>query len=157
MNGLFKNCFGHKVKIQLIRESKPVKNYQIMKASDAYELVREELETSDREIFIVVSLNTKNKVLGLDVVSIGNISASLVHPREVFKSAILLNAASIIMMHNHPSGEPEPSKDDISITNRLVNAGKLLGINVLDHVIVANKYFSFLEKGLIEHRQEGGD
>jgi DNA repair protein RadC len=155
MNSLFKNCFGHEVKIQLIRESKPLRKYQITKPYDAYELVREELETLDREAFMVLALNTKNTVLGLNIVSMGTISSSIVHPREVFKSAILLNASCIMLVHNHPSGEPEPSKDDISITERLVDAGKLLGIQVIDHIIVGHRFFSFMEKGLLRGRQKG--
>ena len=145
----FSNYFGHEVKIQLVRESKPVKEYQIRNSRDVYELVRPELETLDREVFLVISLDTKNKVLGLNMVSMGSVSSSPVHPREVFKSAILLNASCIILAHNHPSGDTTPSKDDKVITQRLFEAGKLLGIQVLDHVIVGNKFFSLMENGLI--------
>ena len=145
----FSNYFGHEVKIQLVRESKPVKEYQIRNSRDVYELVKPELETLDREVFLVISLNTKNKVLGLNMVSMGSVSSSPVHPREVFKSAILLNASCIILAHNHPSGDTTPSKDDKVITQRLSEAGKLLGIQVLDHVIVGNKFFSLMENGLM--------
>ena len=145
----FSNYFGHEVKIQLVRESTPVKECQIRNSRDVYELVRSELETLDREVFLVISLDTKNKVLGLNMVSMGSVSSSPVHPREVFKSAILLNASCIILAHNHPSGDTTPSKDDKVITQRLFDAGKLLGIQVLDHVIVGNKFFSLMENGLL--------
>lgn len=91
---------------------------------------------SDREMFLVASLNTKNEPTQIEVVSVGSLNASIVHPREVFKSAILANAASIICAHNHPSGDLKPSKEDIEVTKRLVEAGKLLGIEVLDHIIL---------------------
>jgi DNA repair protein RadC len=150
MHDLFKNYFGHEVKIQLVRETMPVKECRIKTANDAYELVKNELSTLDREAFLVISLSTKNKVLGLNMISIGSLNANLVHPREVFKSAILLNASSIILLHNHPSGETEPSKDDIEITQRLVDAGKLLGINVVDHIVVGNTFYSFSENNLLK-------
>jgi DNA repair protein RadC len=154
MKKLFNNYFGHEVKIQLVRETTPVKECQIKNSRDAYELVREELETLDREVFMVVALNTKNKVLGINMVSIGNISASLVHPREVFKPAILLNASSIILMHNHPSGDSTPSRDDRAITERLVDAGTLLGIQVLDHIVIGDKFFSMMETGMLQGKQK---
>ena len=155
MRKLFDNSFGHEVKVQLVRETKPVREYQISKPHDAYELVREELETLDREVFLVLSLNTKNNVLGLNMVSMGTVSSSLVHPREVFKSAILLNATGIILMHNHPSGDSMPSRDDRAITEKLFEAGKVLGIQVLDHIVVGNKFFSFMENGMFNAKQKG--
>lgn len=155
MAELFKNYFGHEVKIQLVQETKPVKEYQIKNPNDAYELVKDELAALDREVFIVVSLNVRNKVLGLNVVSIGSINSSLVHPREVFKSAILLNASCIILLHNHPSGEIEPSKNDIELTKRLVEAGEVIGIDVIDHIVVGNTFFSFLQNNLLKSNKEG--
>jgi len=87
----------------------------------------------------------KNKIISFEVISTGSLTSSIVHPREVYKGAILSNAASVIFMHNHPSGDPEPSMDDIEITSRLKKAGDILGINVLDHIIVTNKsFYSFL-------------
>ena len=153
MNSLFNNCFGHEVKIQLVRETKPVRKYQVLNSKDIYELVKNELEVLDREVFLVISLNTKNQVLGINTVSIGTVSSSIVHPREVFKSAILLNASSIALVHNHPSGDTMPSRDDISITERLVDAGALIGIQVLDHIVVGDGYFSLLEKGLLNGKK----
>ena len=91
---------------------------------------------SDREMFLVASLNTKNEPTQIEVISVGSLNASIVHPREVFKSAIISNAASIICAHNHPSGDLKPSNEDIEVTKRLVEAGKLLGIDVLDHIIM---------------------
>ncbi len=155
MKGLFSNLFGHEVKVQLVRETEPAKEYQIMAPVDVYKLVKEELEIIDRELFLVISLNTKNKVLGLNMVSMGTVNTSLVHPREVFKSAILLNASCIVLAHNHPSGEVTPSKDDIAITERLVDAGTVLGIQVVDHIIVGNSFFSFMENSLLTGQPKG--
>ena len=105
----------------------------------------------DREHFVVLLLNQKNRVIGVHTVSVGSLTASVVHPRETFKAAILANAAAIICGHNHPSGDCQPSKEDRAITARLVEGGKLLGIAVLDHVIIGdeNKYFSFADEGLL--------
>ena len=105
----------------------------------------------DREHFVVLMLDQKNQVLGLHTVSMGSLTASIVHPRETFKAAILANAAAIICGHNHPSGDVQPSSEDRAITHRLAEAGKLLGINVLDHIIIgsAGKYFSFADEGLL--------
>ncbi len=109
-------------------------------------LLRDEL----KERFIVVCLNSANKIIKYEVISIGNLNSSVVHPREIFKTAIENSSASIILLHNHPSGNPEPSKEDISITMKLVDAGKLLNIPVFDHLIIAgNKFASFVEKKLI--------
>jgi DNA repair protein RadC len=101
----------------------------------------------------VLLLNQKNRVVGVNTVSIGSLTASVVHPREVFKPAILSNAAAIILAHNHPSGQPQPSQEDRVLTVRLVAAGKLLGISVLDHVIIGDgtsAYFSFADEGLLQ-------
>jgi DNA repair protein RadC len=97
---------------------------------------------------LVVPLDTKNRVLGFHVVSVGSLGASLVHPREVFKIAILANAASVILVHNHPSGDPEPSAEDRRVTERLKEAGELVGIPVLDHVVIGDgRYVSFTDRG----------
>lgn len=104
---------------------------------------------TDRENFIVMMLDTKNKVTGLTITSIGTLNSSLVHPREVFKAAILTNAASIILAHNHPSGDPTPSREDMDITKRLAETGKLLGIEILDHVIIGDTHKSLKASGLM--------
>jgi len=110
-----------------------------------------EFRTCDREKFIVLHLNTKNRLISYEVVSVGSLNTSIVHPREVFKAALLSNAASIILAHNHPSDDPNPSQDDRQLTKRLIEAGKLLGIEVLDHLIFASKHFySFTADTLIK-------
>ncbi|HHV35484.1 MAG TPA: DNA repair protein RadC [Syntrophomonadaceae bacterium] len=113
-------------------------------------LVMEEMCYLDREHFRVMLLNTKNRVLGIETVSIGSLNASLVHPREVFKRAIQRSAASVILVHNHPSGDPSPSPEDVEITQRLCEAGRIIGIEILDHIIIGDHVFASLrEKGLI--------
>jgi len=114
------------------------------------EIAEKELKNSDREKFICVHFNVKNRIISYEVVSMGSLCSSIVHPREVFKAAILANAASVLFMHNHPSGDPEPSIDDIEITNRLCKAGNILGINVLDHLIITRTGFlSFRQRGML--------
>jgi DNA repair protein RadC len=93
---------------------------------------------SDREEFITIALDTKHKPLHIEVTTIGVLDASLVHPREVFKMAIVAGAAAVLLMHNHPSGDPTPSREDHAVTERLTEAGKMLGITVLDHIIVGD-------------------
>lgn len=116
---------------------------------DAAEVARAVLPT-DREGFAVIHLDTRLRVRSVEVISIGTLNATLVHPREVFKGAILANAAGIILSHNHPSGNPDPSREDIGMTKRLVAAGKLMGIDVLDHVIVAGpSFYSFKSRGAL--------
>ena len=99
-----------------------------------------------QEVFGVLILNTKNKIVAVHEVSRGVLNSSLVHPREVFKPAVLHNAAAIICFHNHPSGDPEPSRDDIEITERLKNAGEILGIPVYDHIIVGDDRYVYLKE-----------
>lgn len=110
-----------------------------------------EIHLDPVESFWIFTLDTKNHINGAFEVSRGTLNASIVHPRDVFQRAILQNANSIILMHNHPSGDPEPSREDINITKRLKEAGNLLGIRVLDHIIVGdeNNYLSFKERNLI--------
>ena len=103
-----------------------------------------------KEHFAVMLLNTKNHIIGMPEVSVGSLSASVVHPREVFRAAIDFAAASMILLHNHPSGDPTPSREDIAVTERLVKAGKVMDIPVLDHVVLGCERFTSLkEKGLI--------
>ncbi|GAB4153287.1 MAG: DNA repair protein RadC [Ignavibacteriales bacterium] len=109
-------------------------------------LLRDEV----KEKFIVVCLNSANKIIKYEIISQGTLNSSLVHAREVFKTAFEHNAANIILIHNHPSGNPEPSNEDKNITKRLVEAGKLLDVSVFDHIIIAGEeYYSFVEKKLI--------
>jgi len=103
-----------------------------------------------KEMFLTLHLDGKNRIIALDMVSVGSLNQSIVHPREVFKSACLSNAAAIILVHNHPTGDPSPSSEDITITRRLKEAGELLGIRVLDHVIIGSEgKCSFTERGLV--------
>ncbi|MCR5439976.1 MULTISPECIES: RadC family protein [unclassified Selenomonas] len=103
-----------------------------------------------REHFAVMLLDTKNHILGLHDVSVGSLQAAVVHPREVFRTAVDYAAASMILLHNHPSGDPTPSHEDITVTTRLVKAGKIMDIPVLDHVIIGrNRYVSLKDKGLM--------
>ena len=99
----------------------------------------------DREVFAVATLNTKNVITAVQVVTMGTLDASLVHPRETFRLAVHNNASSIIVAHNHPSGDPTPSREDRQVTTRLTDAGKLLGIDVLDHIIVGDTAVSIRE------------
>jgi DNA repair protein RadC len=139
------------VSIKLVREGSVLyKDRTVSSPTEAYNLVKTLLEDLDRENFIVVSLNTKNEPTQIEFTSKGNLNSSIVAPREVFKSAILSSAASILIAHNHPSGNPTPSKEDLEVTKRLKDCGNLLGIEVLDHIIVGDgKYVSLKEKGHI--------
>lgn len=118
--------------------------------SDAYLILRDFIGPVDRECFVVALLNTHNYINALNVVSIGTLNSSLVHPREVFKPAILANAASIIIAHNHPTGYPSPSMEDRQVTEKLIKAGEIMGIPIQDHIIVCDeRYFSFKENTMI--------
>lgn len=119
-------------------------------SADVAALVRPHFECLDREHFVTFLLDGKNKPIGMHPVSVGTVNASLVHPREVFKAAILAGAACIILAHNHPSGDPMPSLEDRAITTRLVEAGTLLGIPVLDHLVIGEPdYYSFKDNGAL--------
>ncbi|MFD4931892.1 RadC family protein [Peribacillus butanolivorans] len=137
---------------QEIKEiSDPFTTYQIASPYDAQELAASHIANEDREVFLVMMLNTKNQVVGLHRAHTGSLNASIVHPREVLKCAILNNAASIIVSHQHPSGDPTPSREDVEVTKRLAEAGKIIGIEVLDHVIVTHtgNHVSLKEKGYL--------
>jgi DNA repair protein RadC len=115
---------------------------------DVVTILRDELLKSDREKLVCLFLNAKNVIIGIDVVSIGSLTASIAHPREIFKAAILKNAASIILSHGHPSGDPSPSREDIQLTERITKAGEILGIKLLDHIIIAEQgSYSFTQAG----------
>ncbi len=125
-------------------------NKKITSPEDIAEIFIPLLRDEMKERFIVVCLNSANKIIKYEVISVGSLNSSIVHSREVFQAAIENNSASIILMHNHPSGNTEPSNEDISITKKLVEAGKILDIPVFDHLIIAgNKFTSFIEKRLI--------
>ena len=135
------------VSIKLVKESSFL--YQTLTISspkDAYEMIKDQLQDLDREQFIIACLNTKNEPTNISVVSVGTLNKAIVHPREVFKTAILSNAASIMAFHNHPSGDTTPSDQDIQLTHRLVEAGELLGIKLLDHLIIGDGSFTSLKE-----------
>ena len=114
------------------------------------DLVAKYVGTPDREMFIVLAVNVRNKITGIHTVSVGSLDTSIVHPREVFKFAILANASSIIVAHNHPSGDTTPSSDDIELTKRLKQASEILAIDLLDHLVMGHdgQYLSFRDRGL---------
>ncbi|WP_144526813.1 DNA repair protein RadC [Peribacillus simplex] len=124
--------------------------YVIRSPEDGANYCMEEMRFLSQEHFVCLYLNTKNQVLQKTTVFIGSLNASIVHPREVFKEAFKRSAASIICLHNHPSGDPSPSREDIEVTKRLVECGKIIGIEILDHIIIGeHKYVSLKEKGYL--------
>lgn len=125
-----------------INEKKPV----VKTPDDVVSLVQRLLKGKKKEHFLVLSLDTRGKLIKTSEVSVGSLDSSIVHPREVFKEALSASAASVILVHNHPSGEPEPSEDDIKLTKRLVEAGDIMGIEVLDHVITGDDSFKSLKR-----------
>jgi len=129
-------------------QTSPYKSKDLSDPKKVYELVKSKLKDYHKEHFYMIALNSRNH--SITEVSVGSLDSSIVHPREVFAEAIKNKAASVIFVHNHPSGDPEPSEDDLIITKRLVEAGKILGIEVNDHIIITKtNFFSFKDKGLI--------
>lgn len=125
----------------------------VTSSKDVFHLYQGQLAQKKQEVFLVLLLDMKNRIFKQIDVSQGTLNASLVHPREVFKDAIRESAASVIFIHNHPSGDPKPSHDDIALTHRLYEVGEIIGINVLDHLIIAgNKYFSFADNNLLRNK-----
>lgn len=138
--------------LRVVRERRP--HYgsaaNLKTSAEVYRAFGERFQRRDREEFLVIPLDGKNRAMGFHVVSVGTLTASLVHPREVYKLAILANAAAIILVHNHPSGDPTPSAEDIAITQRLKDAGEILGIRILDHVVIGDgRYVSFCDDGIL--------
>ena len=139
------------LRVSVVRERSPL-SYALAAPIDAARTARELIgDDLDREVFGILLVNTRNRVTAMHIVSVGTLSGAFVHPREVFKAAILGNAAAIILFHNHPSGDPDPSREDRELTRRLIDAGRILGIDVLDHVVLGDegRYFSFKERGLL--------
>jgi DNA repair protein RadC len=125
-------------------------NFDIKNPEAVVKAIRASIKDKAKEHFKLILLNPRNKIIGISTVSVGTLNASLVHPREVFKDAIVHCAASVVLAHNHPSGDPEPSEDDLKITKKLVDSGNILDIEVLDHIVIAkNRFKSFKEEGLI--------
>lgn len=142
--------------VKLIRESAKIydlKTKIVRSPDDGARAFREVFDVSamTKEHFLLATLNTKNEIIGMHVIHIGSVNASVVHPREVFQQALLNNASSIIVAHNHPSGDPTPSREDIEVTKRLAEAGKLIGIDCLDHLVIGdeNRFVSLKEKGYL--------
>ncbi|GAA0448329.1 DNA repair protein RadC [Virgibacillus salarius] len=122
----------------------------IRSPEDGAEYVMEEMRGLNQEHFVTLFLNTKNQIIHKQTIFIGSLNASIVHPREVFREAVKRSAASIIVIHNHPSGDPTPSQEDIHVTRRLVECGKMIGIELIDHLVIGDrKYVSLKEKGYI--------
>lgn len=124
---------------------------KIQSPNDIFNIAQNVIQGNEyaEENLWLITLDTKNNITGIFTVSTGSLNSSIVHPREIFKRAVLQNAASIIICHNHPSGDPAPSQEDINITKRIYDAGKILGIELLDHIIIGdNKYTSLKEKGV---------
>lgn len=138
---LFKRFKTLRAKRQVLKISSP---------KDLSEMLMNEMTDLSQEVLKLIMLNTKNEVIGIKDVFKGSLNTSIVHPREIFNEAVKRNSASIIICHNHPSGDPTPSKEDINITIRLKECGSIMGINLLDHIIIGNKKFvSLKEKGII--------
>ena len=130
--------------------TKTVAHGNIQGLKQVIEIFMARLSKMKKEVFNIVMLDAKGNIIGIDEVSVGDLTSSIVHPRETFYSAVKKSASSIICVHNHPSGDPTPSDEDIDTTKKLAKAGKILGINLLDHVVIGDgKYFSMKEKGII--------
>ena len=147
------NAFGIKL-FQAVAEhyakKKIPKKISLTSPEAVVKYLQEKFGREKKEHFFILSLDTRNNLIKEHTISVGTLNANLVHPREVFKEAIDARAVSVIVAHNHPSGDQEPSEDDLIITKRLVQAGKIVGIDVADHIIVSKTgFFSFLEKKLI--------
>ncbi|MFS0672944.1 DNA repair protein RadC [Ornithinibacillus sp. 179-J 7C1 HS] len=133
-----------------LSQYRPNERYVIRSPEDGADYIMEELRNLNQEHFVVLFLNTKNQIIHRQTIFIGSLNASIVHPREVFREAVKRSAASIIVAHNHPSGDPTPSQEDIHVTKRLQESGKMIGIELLDHLIIGDhKFVSLKEKGYI--------
>ncbi|WP_269412072.1 RadC family protein [Lentibacillus daqui] len=128
----------------------PNDRYVIRTPKDGADYIMEEMRGLNQEHFVVLFLNTKNQIIHRQTIFIGSLNASIVHPREIFREAVKRSAASIICAHNHPSGDPSPSQEDIHVTRRLVESGKMIGIELLDHLVIGDRKFASLkEKGYL--------
>lgn len=131
-------------------EEPPTDNPIIRSPEDVSRYFIPKLLHETKEHFMIAILNTKNRIIATPIISIGSLSASIVHPREIFREALKYPCAAIILVHNHPSGDPNPSREDISCTEKIVKAGKIMDIPILDHLIIAqHNYLSMKDKGLI--------
>lgn len=135
---------GMKCRVYLVRENSVNEEIRINNSEDAYDLVRDELINSDREIMLSILLTTKNTLIGVETVCIGSVQSCAVRSADIFKGALLANAVSIVLCHNHPSGSLSPSMEDLKVTQLMQEAGKILGIKVLDHIIVSYEGYKSL-------------
>lgn len=140
-------------RIALVREPgvKLAERPQVQTPRDAVPILSQFIGEADREMFVLALLTVRHRIIGLHTVSVGCLTSSLVHPREVFKPAILAGSAALLLAHNHPSGDPEPSAEDVALTRRLASAGQLLGIEVLDHLVLgeSGRFVSLRERGVL--------
>lgn len=137
--------------VQLVREgSAPFALRRVKSSYDVYVAFRDECDHADREFVWAVLLNNQNRVIGVEEISRGSLTAALLHPREVFKAALLANAANVILVHVHPGGSPTPSAEDLAITKRLREVGELMGIPLLDHLVIGHgRYTSLRDDGYL--------
>jgi DNA repair protein RadC len=139
-------------RVALVRESVIGESHStpVRKSSEAAKVLRPLFENLDREQFVVLLLDAQHKPIGVNIVSVGSLNASIVHPKEAFKAAILANSSAVVVSHNHPSGSVEPSPEDIELSRRLREAGELLGIRVLDSIVLGEgeSFYSFVDAGL---------
>lgn len=148
------------VNVRLVKEPSLYSTKEVTSPEAVMEVVASELKNYDREVFAILNLKTNGKPINLHICSIGTLDAAMINPREAFKAIILSNAASFICVHNHPSGNCEPSQDDIAVTERMVRCGELMGIKMLDHIIIAaetGEQASFLRKGLLDGMRSRDD
>ncbi len=141
------------VNIRMVKEPSLYSTEKITSPEDVKKVIAKELATYDREVFAVLNLKTNGQPINLNICSVGTLDASVVSPREVFKSTILSNSAAFVAIHNHPSGSLNPSQEDIDVTKRLLSCSELLGVKMLDHIIVAGEtgdIFSFKSEGLLD-------
>jgi len=140
-------------RVALVREPgvKLAERPSLKTPAEAARVLAEYIGERDREVFVIALLTIRHRLIGVHTVSVGCLTSALVSPREVMKPAVLASAACLVVSHNHPSGDPEPSAEDVALTRRLVAAGQLLGIEVLDHVVLgeAGRYVSLKERGIL--------
>lgn len=145
------------VNIRLVREPSLYSEIPVTSPESAIKILAKELAAYDREAVFILNLQSNGKVINLNIVSLGTVNSALISSRELFKSSILSNAASVIMIHNHPGGSLEPSQQDIQITRKIQKGGEILDIPLLDHIIVAGvsgKTYSFRDAGLLENQKD---
>ena len=141
------------VNIRMVKEPSLYSTEKITSPEDVKKVIAKELATYDREVFAVLNLKTNGQPINLNICSVGTLDASVVSPREVFKSTILSNSAAFVAIHNHPSGSLNPSQEDMDVTKRLLSCSELLGVKMLDHIIVAGEtgdIYSFKSEGLLD-------